>query len=87
MWLAVDGPGGGTQEVSGLAKRCKMLPHHHDGGWLSYICWNHHYHGERYEASAVEGRRLCCLEQVTARCKYQQVDWQRVPTTFDVPTL
>ena len=27
----------------------------------------------------MEERRLCCLEEVAARCKYQQVDWQRVP--------
>ena len=39
-------------------------------------------HLARYEASTVEVRRLCCLEEVAARCKYQQrVDWQRVPTT------
>ena len=36
----------------------------------------------RYEPSTVEVRRLCCLEEVAARCKYQQVDWQRASTTF-----
>ena len=67
-WLAVDGSGGGTQDVStgkwtGIEiQRRSLFPH--------------------YEAITVEERRLCCLEEVTARCKYQQVDWQRVSTTF-----
>ena len=33
---------------------------------------------------SVEERRLCCLEVVAARCKYQQVDWQRVPNNVFV---
>ena len=35
----------------------------------------------------MEERRLCCLEEVAARCKYQQVDWQRVPATVFSPVM
>ena len=66
IWLAVDGPGGGTQDVS-------------TGKWTgkeTHQCICMHY-----EASTVEERRSCCLEEVAARYNYQQVDWQRVPAT------
>ena len=70
IWLAVDGPGGGTQDVS-------------TGKWTGKEIQRRVLeHFSRYEASTVEERRLCCLEEVAARCKYQQVDWQRVSTTF-----
>ena len=69
IWLAVDGPGGGTQDVS-------------TGKWTGKEIQRRVFFRTRYEASTVEERRLCCLEEVAARCKYQQrVDWQRVPTT------
>ena len=69
IWLAVDGPGGGTQDVS-------------TGKWTGKEIQRRVFSRTRYEASTVEERRLCCLEEVAARCKYQQVDWQRVSTTF-----
>ena len=69
IWLAADGPGGGTQDVS-------------TGKWTGKEIQRRVFFRTCYEASTVEERRLCCLEEVAARCKYQQVDWQRVSTTF-----
>ena len=71
IWLAVDGPGGGTQDVSTGKWTGKEIQRR-----VFFIAF------ARYEASTVEERRLRCLEEVAARCKYQQVGWQRVPTTF-----
>ena len=68
IWLAVDGPGGGTQDVS-------------TGKWTGKEIQRRD-RLPRHQASTVEERRLYCLEEVAARCKYQQVDWQRVSTTF-----
>ena len=63
IWLAADGPGGGTQDVS-------------TGKWTGKEIQRRVFFSvfTRYEASTVEERRLCCLEEVEARCKYQQVD-------------